>query len=90
MQQIDDDEIGSDYSTDYNSEDSDKDFDRTECRNFNAEKDHPVYRPVNFSYFLKAEGVPRRRRLQLAMDTLARKEFFIRSLKYHRCFIRFI
>ena len=90
LQQIKHDEIGSDYSTDYNSEDSDKDFDRIECRNFNPEKDHPIYRPVNFSYFLKAEGVPRHRRLQLAMDALGRKEFFIRSLRYHRCFIRFI
>ena len=77
MQQIDDDEIGSDYSTDYTSEDSDKDFDRTECQNFNPEEDHPDDRPVHFSSFLEAEGVPRRRRLQLAMDTLGRKEFFI-------------
>ena len=77
LEKIDVDEIGSDYSDDYTSEDSDKEYDRDEFLNFDPEVDNPDDRPVNFSYFLKAEGAPIHRRLQLAMDTLGRKEFFI-------------
>ena len=90
LKKIDVDEIGSDYSYDYNSEDSEKPYDKAECRNFDPEVDHPDDRPVNYSSYLKAEGVPRNRRLQLALNTFGCKEFFIRSLRYHRCFIRFI
>ena len=41
LEKIDDNEIVSDYSDDYTSEDSDKEYDRDECLNFDPEVDNP-------------------------------------------------
>ena len=88
VEKVDTDEVGSDYSVDYNSEASNQSFDQEECENYDPDEDEiRQCRPINYSFYLQSEGVERGAKIKAAVEIFQRKKYFIRSLRHHSSFI---
>ena len=63
-------------------------FDLDECENYDLDSDFAsMPRPLNYSVYLKSIGHERGRKQAVARNIVKRKQDFIRSLRYHSCFI---
>ena len=88
IEKVDEDAVGSDYSSNYDSDMSDQSFDLSECENhYINSSSASMTRPTNYSYYLKSIKHERGRRLRIAKEKVSRKLEFIYSLRYHRCFL---
>ena len=88
VKQVDTDDVGSYYSVNYDSEASNQSFDQEECEDYYPSDDEmKTYRPINYSFYLKSEGVERNAKLKAAVEIVHRKKDFIRSLTHHSSFI---
>ena len=89
VKKVEIDNDGSDYSRDYDSEESDKEFDKDECEEYDIENDTMnANRPQNYSYYLKSINWERNHRENVRLRAISRKKYFITCLKYHRYFIK--
>ena len=79
VQKIDLNDIESDYSSNYDSEESNKSFDKEECEKYDSGTDSNVYRPDNFSYYLKSIGAERHRQRNIAFEELYRKKILSKT-----------
>ena len=89
VKKVEIDNDGSDYSNDYDSDETDKEFDLDECQQYDPKNDTMnANRPDNYSYYLKSINWDRNHRENVLLEVITRKKDFISSLKHHRCFVQ--